>query len=131
MRFGVAPDHQKIKAVIRVYEKIAASKHVRFFGNVEVGRNISVEDLRKHYHQILYAVGCAIDRRLGIPGEGFLGTELGAGNQDKLGHRPRKPNWRRLGFIEPTGESGQSGRPPASEETAGAGHKCAHLSTDF
>ena len=65
-----------------------------------------------------------------VLGEGFVGTELGDRNQDKLGHRPRKPNRRRLGFIEPTGESGQSGRRPACEETAGAGHKCAHLTTD-
>ncbi len=74
VRFGVAPDHQKIKAVIRVYERIAASQHLRFFGNVNVGRDLSVQELRKHYDQIVYAVGCETDRRLGIPGEDLQGS---------------------------------------------------------
>ena len=74
VRFGVAPDHQKIKAVIRVYERIAASPHLRFFGNVKVGSNLSVQELRKHYDQIVYAVGCETDRRLGIPGEDLQGS---------------------------------------------------------
>jgi len=74
VRFGVAPDHQKIKAVIRVYERIAASRHLRFFGNVNVGSDLSVQELRKHYDQIVYAVGCETDRRLGIPGEDLQGS---------------------------------------------------------
>ena len=74
VRFGVAPDHQKIKAVIRVYERIAASRHLRFFGNVKVGSNLSVQELRKHYDQIVYGVGCETDRRLGIPGEDLQGS---------------------------------------------------------
>jgi ferredoxin--NADP+ reductase len=74
VRFGVAPDHQKIKAVIRVYERIAANQHLRFFGNVNMGRDLSVQELRKHYDQIVYAVGCETDRRLGIPGEDLEGS---------------------------------------------------------
>ena len=74
VRFGVAPDHQKIKAVIRVYERIAASQQLRFFGNVNVGRDLSVQELRKHYDQIVYAVGCETDKRLGIPGEDLQGS---------------------------------------------------------
>jgi ferredoxin--NADP+ reductase len=74
VRFGVAPDHQKIKAVIRVYERIAASQNLRFLGNVNVGSNLSVEELRKHYDRIVYAVGCGTDRRLGIPGEDSEGS---------------------------------------------------------
>ena len=74
VRFGVAPDHQNIKAVIRVYEKVMSSEHVRFFGGVELGRDISVEELRKHYDQIIYAVGSETDRRLGIPGEDLEGS---------------------------------------------------------
>src|SRR5258708_24809697 len=57
VRGGVAPDHQKIKAVTAVYEKVASDPRVRFFGNVKLGRDISVEDLRAHYDQIIYAVG--------------------------------------------------------------------------
>ncbi|MBI4376384.1 MAG: FAD-dependent oxidoreductase [Elusimicrobia bacterium] len=74
VRGGVAPDHQKIKNVIMVYEKVAASPSFRFFGNVKLGRDIQVEDLRQHYDQIVYAVGNESDRRLGIPGEDLSGN---------------------------------------------------------
>ncbi len=71
VRGGVAPDHQNIKAVTRVYEKTAARPTFRFLGNVCLGRDVTVEELRCHYHQIVYAVGNEADRRLGIPGEGM------------------------------------------------------------
>ena len=71
VRGGVAPDHQKVKKVTRVYEKTAARPQFRFFGHVELGRDVTVEDLRAHYHQIIYAVGNEGSRRLGIPGEGM------------------------------------------------------------
>ncbi len=71
VRGGVAPDHQNIKAVTRVYEKTASRPTFRFFGNVRLGSDISVEELRRYYHQIVYAVGNEADRRLGIPGEGI------------------------------------------------------------
>lgn len=71
VRGGVAPDHQNIKAVTRVYEKTAARPTFRFFGNVRLGTDLTVDDLRQHYHQIIYAVGNEADRRLGIPGEGI------------------------------------------------------------
>jgi ferredoxin--NADP+ reductase len=71
VRGGVAPDHQNIKAVTRVYEKTAARPTFRFFGNVRLGIDLTVDELRQHYHQIVYAVGNEADRRLGIPGEGI------------------------------------------------------------
>ena len=71
VRGGVAPDHQSIKAVIRVYEKTAARPTFRFLGNVCLGLDVTVEELRQHYHQIVYAVGNEDDRRLGIPCEGI------------------------------------------------------------
>lgn len=71
VRGGVAPDHQNIKAVTRVFEKTAARPTFRFLGNVCLGRDVTVEELRQHYHQIVYAVGNEADRRLGIPGEGI------------------------------------------------------------
>jgi len=73
VRGGVAPDHQNIKAVTRVYEKTAARPTFRFMGNVCLGRDVTVEELRQHYHQVVYAVGNESDRRLGIPGEGIAG----------------------------------------------------------
>src|SRR3989338_2614826 len=69
VRGGVAPDHQSIKTVVRIYEKTAARPTFRFLGNVCLGRDVMVEDLRRHYHQIVYAVGSGAARRLGIPGE--------------------------------------------------------------
>jgi ferredoxin--NADP+ reductase len=74
VRFGVAPDHPKIKSVIRVYEKTAARPEFRFFGNVEIGRDISVEELRDRYHAVVFAYGTATDRQLGIPGEELAGS---------------------------------------------------------
>ncbi|HEY7683512.1 MAG TPA: FAD-dependent oxidoreductase [Gemmatimonadales bacterium] len=74
VRGGVAPDHQKIKSVIRVYEKIAANPAVRFFGNVEVGVDLSREDLLRHYHAVIYAYGASSDRALGVPGEELPGS---------------------------------------------------------
>ena len=73
VRAGVAPDHQNIKAVTRVFDKTAARPNFRFLGNVCLGLDLSVEELRSHYHQIIYAVGNEADRRLGIPGEGATG----------------------------------------------------------
>ena len=69
VRAGVAPDHQKIKAVTAVFDKVAATPRFRFFGGVELGRHVSVEDLRAHYHMLLYTTGAQTDRRMGIPGE--------------------------------------------------------------
>ncbi|MCZ7652365.1 MAG: FAD-dependent oxidoreductase [Thermoanaerobaculia bacterium] len=74
VRGGVAPDHQKIKTVTRIYERTAARPSFRFLGNVMLGRDLSVDDLRAHYHQIVYATGNEADRRLGIPGEGIWGS---------------------------------------------------------
>ena len=71
VRGGVAPDHQKIKMVIRVFASTAARPTFRFLGNVQLGRDITVEELRRHYHQIVYATGNEADRRLDIPGEGI------------------------------------------------------------
>jgi ferredoxin--NADP+ reductase len=74
VRFGVAPDHPKIKSVIRVYEKTAARPEFRFFGNVEVGTDVTVEELRERYHAVVFAYGTQTDRHLGIPGEELPGS---------------------------------------------------------
>jgi ferredoxin/flavodoxin---NADP+ reductase len=74
VRAGVAPDHPKIKSVTRVYEKTAAKEQFRFFGNVHVGRDLGHEDLRRHYHAVIYAFGAETDRKLDIPGEELPGS---------------------------------------------------------
>ncbi|MCW3066993.1 MAG: FAD-dependent pyridine nucleotide-disulfide oxidoreductase [Solirubrobacterales bacterium] len=73
VRFGVAPDHPKIKTVTRMYEKTAKHEAFRFMGGVCLGTDITREELLGHYHAVVYAVGSADDRRLGIPGEDLAG----------------------------------------------------------
>ncbi|MDE2313529.1 MAG: FAD-dependent oxidoreductase [Elusimicrobia bacterium] len=74
VRGGVAPDHQKIKSVALVYDKIAGLPGFRFFGNVKLGQDISAADLAARYHQIVYAFGNESDRKMGIPGEDLAGS---------------------------------------------------------
>lgn len=75
VRFGVAPDHEKIKNVTRTFDKKAASRPgFRYFGNVDVGADVTLDDLRRHYHQICFASGAQSDRRMGIPGEDLAGS---------------------------------------------------------
>jgi ferredoxin/flavodoxin---NADP+ reductase len=74
VRLGVAPDHPNIKAVSRAFEKTALQPGFRFFGNVEVGRDVSHEELRGLYDAVVYAVGAQTDRQLGIPGEDLPGS---------------------------------------------------------
>jgi ferredoxin--NADP+ reductase len=69
VRGGVAPDHEKIKSVTKVYERIAARPGFRFFGGVELGRDVTDADLARHYHAVVLSVGAPVDRRMGIPGE--------------------------------------------------------------
>jgi ferredoxin/flavodoxin---NADP+ reductase len=74
VRAGVAPDHPNIKAVSRVYEKTAEHPEFRFYGNVELGRDVSHDELTDRYHAVIYAVGAQTDRRMGIPGEDLPGS---------------------------------------------------------
>jgi ferredoxin/flavodoxin---NADP+ reductase len=74
VRSGVAPDHPKIKSVTRIYEKTAANPRFRFYGNVELGREISPADLLERYDAVVYAVGAETDRPLEIPGADLPGV---------------------------------------------------------
>jgi len=74
VRSGVAPDHPKIKSVTRAYDKTTEHERFRFFGHVELGGDIGREHLLEHYHAVLYTIGTAIDKRLGIPGEDLRGS---------------------------------------------------------
>jgi ferredoxin--NADP+ reductase len=74
VRFGVAPDHPKIKSVTRVYEKVAAKDGFRFFGGVEIGKDVEHQELVDRYDAVIYATGASHDRRLGIPGEDLPGS---------------------------------------------------------
>jgi NADPH-dependent glutamate synthase beta subunit-like oxidoreductase len=59
VRFGVAPDHSKIRSVINVYEKVAASGQFSYWGNVEVGRDVTVDELYEHFDALIFAFGQA------------------------------------------------------------------------
>ena len=74
VRYGVAPDHLKIKQVTKVFDGIAAHPRFRFFGNVEFGKDVRLDELKEYYHQILFATGAQTDRRMGISGEDLSGS---------------------------------------------------------
>ena len=74
VRLGVAPDHPKLKSVSRAFERISEKPGFRFFGNVEVGRDLSHADLLELYDAVVYAFGAQTDKRLGIPGEELAGS---------------------------------------------------------
>jgi ferredoxin--NADP+ reductase len=77
IRTGVAPDHQSIKAVSKRYEKVALSDNVRFVGNVAIGEDVTIPELRELYDAVVLATGAPRDRPLGIPGED-LGNVFGS-----------------------------------------------------
>jgi ferredoxin--NADP+ reductase len=74
VRYGVAPDHPKIKSIASALRKTFEEPAVRFLGNVEVGRDLSLADLRRFYDAVIHSSGAAVDRRLGIPGEDLSGS---------------------------------------------------------
>ena len=74
VRSGVAPDHPKIKTVSKVFEKVANEPNFRFFGNVELGSDLRIEQLRERYDAVVIATGSALGKTLGIPGENLPGS---------------------------------------------------------
>ena len=74
VRYGVAPDHLKIKNVTKVFEKTAENPQFSFFGNVTVGKNITVFELQRFYDAIIFCIGAEADRKLGINGEDLVGS---------------------------------------------------------
>ena len=74
VRSGVAPDHPKIKTVAKVFEKVATAGNVRLFANVELGNDLSIDDLKTHYDAVVIATGSSLGKKLGIPGEDLPGS---------------------------------------------------------
>lgn len=95
VRAGVAPDHQKIKNVTKVFDRTAQHPNFRYFGNVELGKHLSVDDLRRHYHQIVYTIGTSSARKLGIPGEDLDGSHSAT---EFVGWVNGHPDYRTLQF---------------------------------
>ena len=96
VRYGVAPDHPKIKSVAALYEKTANDPRVRYFGCVEFGKHITLDTLRPLYDQVVFATGAQSDRNLEIPGEDLPGsmsaTEFVAWYNAHPDYRDLKPN---------------------------------------
>ena len=93
IRYGVAPDHQTTKRVWRAYEKTALREPVSFYGNVEVGRDIPLDALRRMYDAVVVAVGAPLDRPLNIPGADKAGV---FGSAEFVGWYNGHPDFRDL-----------------------------------
>ena len=93
IRAGVAPDHQKTKNVSRAYEKTALNGSVAYFGNVDVGKDVGIEDLKGLYDAVVLAIGSPYDRKLGVPGEDKKGV---FGSADFVGWYNGHPDFRDL-----------------------------------
>jgi ferredoxin/flavodoxin---NADP+ reductase len=74
VREGVAPDHQEIKAVTRIYERLLDDPRLRYFGHVTLGTDLTLAELERYYDQIVFSVGAQADRRMAIPGEDLAGS---------------------------------------------------------
>jgi ferredoxin/flavodoxin---NADP+ reductase len=74
VRFGVAPDHPKLKQVTRIFDRIAEMPGFRFFGGVEIGERPSISALRSCYHALIFATGAHLSRRMDVSGEGLPGS---------------------------------------------------------
>ncbi len=74
VRYGVAPDHLKIKSIMLALQKVFELPAVRFLGNVEIGADLTLDDLRRHYDAVIFAHGAAVDQRMGVPGEDLPGS---------------------------------------------------------
>jgi ferredoxin--NADP+ reductase len=74
VRSGVAPDHPKIKTVAKVFEKVANEPNFRLFANVELGSDLTIEQLKEKYDAVVIATGSALGKKLGIPGENLPGS---------------------------------------------------------
>ena len=74
VRYGVAPDHHAIKSVTNILARTLADERVRFFGNVQFGRDLTRDEMRRFYDAVIYAFGASADRNLGIPGEDLAGS---------------------------------------------------------
>jgi len=68
IRYGVAPDHPRIKGIVNSLHEMLDSGKIRFFGNVEFGKDLNLEDIRRHYHAVIFATGAIKDAKLNIPG---------------------------------------------------------------
>lgn len=92
IRYGVAPDHPRIKGIVQSLHNVMEKEEIRFLGNIEVGKDITVEEMREYYDAIIFATGATADKEMGIPGEDLEGN-YGAG--EFVGFYDGNPNFER------------------------------------
>lgn len=95
VRYGVAPDHAKLKTVTAVFSRIAQDPRFRFFGNVALGRDVGADDLAAMYHAVIVATGAETDRKLGVEGEHLAGVHAAS---DFVGWYNGKPECAAMQF---------------------------------
>jgi ferredoxin/flavodoxin---NADP+ reductase len=95
VRAGVAPDHQQIKSVSKIYEKLAQNPRFRFWGNVELGKDIQKSEFFNYFDAIIYAVGAQSDRSMNIKGEELIGSYSAT---EFVGWYNGHPDYRNLEF---------------------------------
>ena len=95
VRFGVAPDHEKIRSVTRAFDAVAARPGFRYFGNIEYGSEVTLADFARHYHAVCFTTGAQTDRRMGIPGEDLARSHPAT---DFVAWYNGHPRFRHLGF---------------------------------
>ena len=78
IRYGVAPDHPRIKGIVKALHQVLSKPQIRLLGNVEFGRDLSIDDLRRHYDAVIFTTGAEKDRALDIPGIDLPGSYGGA-----------------------------------------------------
>ena len=97
IRYGVAPDHPRIKGIITALHKVLDRGDIRFFGNVEYGKDLNLADLREHYDAIIFATGAIYDAPLPIKGidlDGSYGAAIRAGNAGRRNEKnPPRLHW--------------------------------------
>ena len=99
IRYGVAPDHPRIKGIVNSLHAVMEKPNVRFLGNIEVGTTITVEKLHEYYDAIVFATGAVADRDLGIPGENLNGSY---GAADFVGFYDGNPRFHRTWNLTAT-----------------------------
>ena len=111
VRYGVAPDHPSIRSIRHTLERILDTPGVRFYGDVQVGRDLGVDELRRCVDAVIYAYGAGTGRRLGIPGEDLAGSVAAP---DLVTWYTGHPD------AHPEGAEPVDGRPPVAELIASA-----------
>ena len=99
IRYGVAPDHPRIKGIVNSLHAVMEKPNIRFLGNIEVGTTITVEKLHEYYDAIVFATGAVADRDLDIPGENLNGSY---GAADFVGFYDGNPRFHRTWNLTAT-----------------------------